>query len=151
MNETETIKAPSGAAESGARSGNGKDGDVTACEKERMSGKKGVRKKRRSASLKGAMKEFLALDVTDDVLTEFVKLACCEDAVNYRAAITAALVKKALDGDVRAYHEIRSLVGEDTDAERLKIQNRELELKEQKEAPSDSGAVYEILEAFKDA
>lgn len=122
----------------------------TLCEKGRTAAKK-VRKKRGAASLKGAMKEFLAMNVTDDVLTEVVKLACCEDAVNYRTAITAALVRKALDGDVRAYHEIRSLVGEDTDAERLKIQNRELELKEQKESPTDCGAVQEILEAFKDA
>ncbi len=124
-------------------------GDIIQCES--TPAKKAVRKKRGATSLKGTMKEFLALNVTDDILTEVVKLTCCEDVVNYRTAITAALVKKALDGDVRAYHEIRSLVGEDTDAERLKIQNRELELKEQKEAPSDCGAVQDILEAFKDA
>jgi len=144
MNETasqcESFKAPPKMAEK----------DSTLCEKDRTAAKK-VRKKRGAVSLKGVMKEFLAMNVTDDVLTEVVKLACCEDTVNYRTAITAALVKKALDGDVRAYHEIRSLVGEDTDAERLKIQNRELELKEQKESPNDCGAVQEILEAFKDA
>ncbi len=113
--------------------------------------KKGVRKKRGAASLKGTMKEFLSMSVTDDILSGVAELMRCEGDVNFRTALTAALVKKALDGDVRAYHEIRSLVGEDTDAERLKIQNRELELKELKESPVDSGEVFEIMEAFKDA
>ncbi len=109
-----------------------------------------TRKKRQAASLKSAMKEFLALRIPNDVLSDLAPLVGGENHINYRTAITAALVKKALDGDVRAYHEIRSLVGEDTDAERLKIQNRELEIKERKEFPDDCGAVYDILEAFKD-
>ncbi len=94
-------------------------------------GKKSGEVRRRKKSMKSVLTAMLSSDVVSDEIYN----AAAEMGVNvmdmtYQAAILAALIKKAASGDVAAVKEIRSIIGEDNDAERLKLAKKELNLKE---------------------
>ncbi len=114
-------------------------------------GKKSVESRRRKKSMKSVLTDMLSSDVVSDEIYN----AAAEMGVNvmdmtYQAAILAALIKKAASGDVAAVREIRSIIGEDNDAERLRLAKKELALKEKRVAPDDEGAASDIAAAIKD-
>ncbi len=114
-------------------------------------GKKSGEVRRRKKSMKSVLTAMLNSDVVSDEIYN----AAAEMGVNvmdmtYQAAILAALIKKAASGDVAAIKEIRSIIGEDNDAERLKIAKKELALKEKRVNPDDEGAASDIAAAIKD-
>lgn len=108
----------------------------------RESGRKGGKisgeVRRRKRNLKAAMKSLLALPVQDiNRWNAISELGVDPDDIDNQTAIACALMARALKGDVSAFKEIRSLIGEDNDAERLKLQKQELKLKEKKMGGSD--------------
>ena len=65
--------------------------------------------------------------------------------------VTKDTIKYRKHGDVAAAREIRSIIGEDNEAERIKIQRRELKLKEKKQEPEGSnGIMNALIEGLKD-
>ncbi len=112
-------------------------------------GKKSGEARRRKRDLKAAMNELLNMDiVSPDILDNTTEMGITS-SLDYNAAIVAALVRKAAGGDVAAFKEIRSLIGKDNDTERLKLQKRELAIKEKKTgdsaAPTDDDGFIEAL------
>lgn len=108
----------------------------------RESGRKGGKisgeVRRRKRNLKTAMKSVLAMPVSDiDRWNAISALGVDPADIDNQTAIVCALMSKALAGDVAAFKEIRSLLGEDNDAERLKLQKQELKLKEKKLGEGD--------------
>lgn len=94
--------------------------------------------RRRKRNLKAAMKAVLSLPVQDiDKWNAISALGVDPADIDNQTAIVCALMSKAMAGDVAAFKEIRSLLGEDNDAERLKLQKQELKLKEKKLGDND--------------
>lgn len=101
-------------------------------------GKKSGEVRRRKRNLKAAMKAVLSLPVQDiDKWNAISALGVDPADIDNQTAIVCALMSRALAGDVAAFKEIRSLLGEDNDAERLKLQKQELKLKEKKLGDND--------------
>ena len=101
-------------------------------------GKKSGEVRRRKRNLKAAMKAVLSLPVQDiDKWNAISALGVDPADIDNQTAIVCALMSKAMAGDVAAFKEIRSLLGEDNDAERLKLQKQELKLKEKKLGDND--------------
>ncbi|MDE7363094.1 MAG: hypothetical protein K2N38_14315 [Oscillospiraceae bacterium] len=99
--------------------------------------------RRRKRDLRAAMKELLELPVTDTELWNSIStLGVDPKNINNCAALVVALFSKAARGDVAAFKEIRSLMGEDKDAERLKLQREQLK-------NSSDGMLSDVLEALK--
>ena len=99
----------------------------------RKGGKKSGEVRRRKRNLKAAMKSVLALPVNDiDRWNAISALGVDPVDIDNQTAIVCALMSKALAGDVAAFKEIRSLLGEDNEAERVKLQKKQLELAERK-------------------
>ena len=89
--------------------------------------------RRRKRNLKAALKAVLALPVQDtDKWNALSALGVDPADIDNQTAIVCALMSRAMAGDVAAFKEIRSLLGEDNDAQRVKLQKQELKLKEQK-------------------
>ena len=83
------------------------------------------------------MKSVLSAMLNADVVSDEIYNSAAEMGVDvmdmtYQAAIIAALIKKASSGDVAAVREIRSIIGEDNDAERVKLQKKQVALQEKK-------------------
>ena len=119
-------------------------------EEAREKGAKGGRKsgevRRRKRDLRAAMKELLELPVTDTELWNSISaLGIDPKNINNCAALVVALFAKAAHGDVAAFKEIRNLMGEDNDAERLKLQKKQTLDKNR----SDDGMLSEVLAALK--
>lgn len=120
-------------------------------EEARENGAKGGRKsgetRRRKRDLRAAMKELLELPVANTTLWNSIsELGIDPKNIDNRAALVAALFAKAAGGDVAAFREIRNLMGEDNDAERLKLQKKQALEKKQ----GDEGMLAEVLAALKD-
>lgn len=99
-------------------------------------GKKSGEARRRKKSLKAAMEMVLALPVKDDdILGTLSAMGIETDGMDNMTAMVCALMRKAVSGDVAATKEIRSIIGEDNDAERLKLAKKELALKEKVGTP----------------
>ena len=108
----------------------------------RESGRKGGKisgeVRRRKRNLKAAMKSLLALPVQDINQWNAISEMGVDSAdIDNQTAIACALMSKAMAGDVAAFKEIRSLLGEDNDAERVKLRKQELKLKEKKLGDGD--------------
>lgn len=100
--------------------------------------------RRRKRDLRAAMKELLELPVTDTELWNSISaLGIDPKNINNCAALVTALFAKASRGDVAAFKEIRSLMSEEKDAERTKLQK--------KQPPDDvsDGMLAEVLAALK--
>ena len=101
-------------------------------------GKKSGEVRRRKRNLKAAMKAVLSLPVQSiDNWNAISALGVDPADIDNQTAIVCALMSKAMAGDVAAFKEIRSIIGEDNDAERLKLQKQELKLKEKKLGDND--------------
>ena len=105
----------------------------------RESGRKGGKisgeVRRRKRNLKAAMKSLLALPVQDiNQWNAISELGVDPDDIDNQTAMA-----RALKGDVAAFKEIRSLIGEDNDAERVKLLKQDMKLKEKKLGGSDEG------------
>lgn len=106
--------------------------EVEARESGRKGGVKSGEARRRKRNIKALMKALLESSVTDiDIYNSTAALGFDNEEITYAAAIVAAMVREAADGNVKAFKEIRNVIGEDNDAERLKLQKKELQLKEQ--------------------
>lgn len=108
--------------------------------------------RRRKRNLKAALKAVLALPVQDTNKWNALSALGVDPAdIDNQTAIVCALMSRAMAGDVAAFKEIRSLLGEDNDAQRVKLQKQELKLKEQKQDGAGSdGRLAELIEGLKD-
>ncbi len=101
-------------------------------EKGAAGGRKSGETRRRKRDLKAAMNELLNMDiVSPDILDNTIEMGIAS-SLDYNAAIVAAMVRKAAGGDVAAFKEIRNLIGKDNDTKRLRLQKKELAIKEKK-------------------
>lgn len=123
---------------------------VPSSEEARKNGRKGGIKsgemRRRKRDLRAAMKELLSLPVCDTELWNAISAMGVDPAaIDNNQALVVAMFRKALSGDVAAFREIRNLIGEDNDAERLKLQKKQALDKNH----SDDGMLSEVLAALK--
>ena len=114
-------------------------------EEAEKNGRKGGRKsgeaRRRKRNLKAAMKAVLSLPVQDTDKWNAISAIGVDPAdIDNQTAIVCALMSRAMAGDVAAFKEIRSLLGEDNDTERVKLQKKQLAMQEKKL----SGEVEEV-------
>lgn len=95
--------------------------------------------RRRKASMKAVMKELLSLPVSDTkTWNQCAAMGIDPEKIDNQTAMLVALFQRAIaSGDVSAVKEILSIIGEDNDAERLKLQKQELKLKEKKLGDND--------------
>lgn len=115
-------------------------------------GKKSGETRRRKRDLKNTMKALLEMPVTDNNLwNSLSQMGVSPENINNHTAIAVALMREAMCGSVKAFKEIRNLLGEDNDAELLKLKKQELKLKEQKQDGADGdGRIFELIEGLKD-
>ena len=123
---------------------------VPSSEEARKNGRKGGIKsgeaRRRKRDLRAAMKELLSLPVCDTELWNAISAMGVNPAdLDNNQALVVAIFRKALSGDVAAFREIRNLIGEDNDAERLKLQKKQALDKNH----SDDGMLSEVLAALR--
>ena len=123
---------------------------VPSPEEGRKNGRKGGIKsgeaRRRKRDLRAAMKELLSLPVCDtDIWNMIAAMGVDPDKIDNTLALVVALFSKAARGDVAAFREIRNLMGEDNDAERLKLQKKQTLDKNR----SDDGMLSEVLAALR--
>ena len=96
-------------------------------------GKKSGEVRRRKKSMKSVLSAMLNADVvSDEIYNSAAEMGVDVTEMTYQAAIIAALIKKAASGDVAAVREIRSIIGEDNDTERVKLQKKQLAMQEKK-------------------
>lgn len=122
--------------------------DLTPSERrERASkaGKASGEARRRKKALKSLMNDLLASEVFDtDIYNKTTAMGIDPQDMSYGAAIVAAMVKEAADGNVKAFNAITDLIGEGSSGERVKLQKKQLQLQEKKlgegeAAPADDG------------
>lgn len=116
----------------------------------RENGRKGGIKsgvtRRRKRDLKAAMNELLNMDIVcPDILNKTIEMGITS-SLDYNAAIVAAMVRKAAGGDVAAFKEIRNLTGKDNDTERLKLQKKELAIKEKRSGDNEEIGEVKIID-----
>lgn len=118
----------------------------------RKGGIKSGEARRRKRNLRAAMKAVLALPVQDTETWNALSALGVDPAdIDNQTAIVCALMSRAMAGDAAAFKEIRSLLGEDNDAERVKIQKKQLELSERKQdSAGGDGRLAELIEGLKD-
>ena len=117
-------------------------------EKGKKGGKASGESRRRKKTLKQAMKLLLEQEITDtDIYNQTAAMGVAVDDLNYQSAIVAAMVMQAANGNVKAFAQIRNLIGEDTDSERLKLQKQELAQK--KKTEGGDGKLTELIEGLK--
>ena len=86
-------------------------------------GKKSGEVRRNKKLLRDCMIDLLNLPVTDPKKwNELSKLGIDIEEINNKELLTAALFNRALTGDVTAFKEIRSLIGEDTSPNEEQLQ-----------------------------
>lgn len=115
-------------------------------EKGAAGGRKSGETRRRKRDLKAAMNELLNMDVVCPDILDNTKEMGVTDSMDYWAAIVAAMVRKAAGGDVAAFKEIRNLVGKDNDTERLKLQKKELAIKEKRSGDNEESGEVKIID-----
>ncbi len=115
-------------------------------EKGAAGGRKSGETRRRKRDLKAAMNELLNMDVVcPDILDKTTEMGIVS-SLDYNAAIVAAMVRKAAGGDVAAFKEIRNLIGNDNDTERLKLQKKELAIKEKHSGDNEESGEVKIID-----
>lgn len=115
-------------------------------EKGAAGGRKSGEARRRKRDLKAAMNELLNMDVVcPDILDKTTEMGIV-GSLDYNAAIVAAMVRKAAGGDVAAFKEIRNLIGKDNDTERLKLQKKELAIKEKRNGDNEESGEVKIID-----
>ena len=99
------------------------------------------------------MNDLLSSEVFDtDIYNQATALGIDPQDMSYGAAIVAAMVREAANGNVKAFNAITDLVGEGSSGERVKLQKKQLSLQEKNSAVKDSnGNLDEVLEAIKNA
>lgn len=108
-------------------------------------GKKSAESRRRKKALKALMTDLLASDITDtEIYNSTADMGYDIGDMTYGAAITAAMVRAAAAGDVKAFNAIVDLIGEGGSGEAIKLRKKQLALQEQKLnndecAPADDG------------
>lgn len=116
-------------------------------------GKKSGLARRRKKALKSLMNDLLSSEVFDtNIYNQTAAMGISPEDMSYGAAIVAAMVKEAAEGNVKAFNAITDLIGEGSNAERVKIQRRQLKLQENK-ASSDTGndgRLAELIEGLKE-
>lgn len=115
-------------------------------------GVKSGESRRRKKAMREAMKELLSMPVIDtDTYNQTAAMGVDPENIDNQTAVLCRLIMNAQHGDVAAAREIRSIIGEDNEAERIKIQRRELKLKEKKQEPEGSnGIMNALIEGLKD-
>lgn len=115
-------------------------------------GKKSGEARRRRRDLKNTMKMLLSMPITNNEMwNALAQMGVPPENIDNHTAIVVALMQEALNGDVKAFKEIRNLIGEDTDAERLKLSQKEMKLKESKlNDDTNDGKIVELIEGLKD-
>lgn len=94
-------------------------------------GKKSGEVRRKKKLLKDRMKVLLELPVSDyNDLDKALLKGLDSSEVDNETLLVIALFEKAKSGDVKAFQEIRNLIGQDNATEELKIKKKELRLKE---------------------
>lgn len=128
---------------------------VPSSEEARINGRKGGKKsgeaRRRKRDLKNTMKTLLSMPVTNnEIWNALSKMGVPPENIDNYTAVVVALMQEALNGSVKAFKEIRSILGEDTDNERLKLSQKEMKLKEAKQnGDSSDGKIVELIEGLK--
>ena len=91
-------------------------------EKGRKGGKKSAETRRQRKLLKDCMLDLLDLPVTNTKQwNQLSKLGVNPEEIDNRSLLTVALFMKATTGDVTAFKEIKSLIGEDNDKDLSKL------------------------------
>ena len=108
--------------------------------------------RRRKKTMREAMKSMLEMGVVDnDIYNAAAAMGIDIEEMTYQNAVLAAMIHEAACGNVQAFNAIRNLIGEDSDAKRLKLQDKELKLKEQKQQSGETdGAMAALIEGLKD-
>lgn len=121
-------------------------------ENARKAGKASGAARRRKRDLKSTMKTLLEMPVADnDIYNALAKMGIAPESIDNHTAVVVALMQKAMSGNVKAFKEIRNLLGEDTDNERLKLQQKEFKLKESRQDTGKTeGRIAELIEGLKD-
>ncbi len=116
-------------------------------------GKKSGEVRRRKKALKSLMNDLLSSEVFDtNIYNKTTAMGVSPEDMSYGAAIVAAMVKEAAEGNVKAFNAITDLIGEGSNAERVKLQRRQVKLQEDK-ASSDTGndgKLADLIEGLKD-
>lgn len=130
MNERNLIVPSSNEARKNGRKGGIKSGET----------------RRRKAAMRITMRQLLSLPVQDmDTWNALAALGIePEQMDNQTALLAAVLVKGIRTGDVKAMQAIVAVIGEDNDAERLKLQKKQAREKNR----SDDGMLSEVLAAL---
>lgn len=112
----------------------------------RKGGIKSGEARRRKSAMRTAMKQLLSLPVQD--METWNALAAMgvepEQMDNQTALLASVLAKGIRTGDFKALLAVAAIAGEDNDAERLKLQKRELAAKE-KNRNGDDGMLSDVL------
>ena len=130
---------------------------VPSSEKAREYGRKGgIRSgeaRRRRKALKTLMNDLLQSEVFDtDIYNNTTAIGFSPEDMSYGAAIVAAMVREAANGNVKAFNAITDLVGEGSSGENVKLRKKQLAMQEKSSAAKDSsGDLDAVLEAIKNA
>lgn len=117
----------------------------------RKGGKASGEARRRRKTMREAMKALLEMGVVDnDIYNAAAAMGIDIEEMTYQNAILAAMIREAAGGNVQAFNAVRSLIGEDNDAERLKLQKKEMQLRERKQESGETdGALTALIEGLK--
>ena len=84
--------------------------------------------RRKKKALKDCMKQLLALPVTDcEQWNELAALGIAPEDIDNNMLVTVGLFRAAADGDVKAYREMRHLIGDNETELDRKIKRAQLE------------------------
>lgn len=124
---------------------------VPSSDEARKNGRKGGIKsgetRRRKAAMRTTMRQLLSLPVQDmDTWNALSEMGVEPGQMDNQTALLAAvLIRGIRTGDVKAMQAIAAVIGEDNDAERLKLQKKQVLEKKQ----GDDGMLSEVLAALK--
>lgn len=105
--------------------------------------------RRRKKALKALMNDLLSSDiVNDEIYNSAVDMGC--NNPTYGAAVVAAMVREAANGNTKAFNAIVDLIGEGSSGERVKLQKKQVALQEKKqESTGTDGKLTELIEGLK--
>lgn len=101
-------------------------------------GRKSGETRRRKKAMREAMKDLLSMPVVNmEVYNQTAMMGIDPENIDNQTAVLCRLILSAQCGDVSAAREIRSIIGEDNEAARIKMQKEELKYKKQKYGVGD--------------
>lgn len=101
-------------------------------------GRKSGETRRRKKAMREAMKDLLSMPVVNmEVYNQTAMMGIDPENIDNQTAVLCRLILSAQCGDVSAAREIRSIIGEDNEAARIKMQKEELKYKKQKYSVDD--------------